>query len=410
MITNEQIKWARTRAGLSVTQFAQLLGVKPKKLTDWELGWSSPPEKIERKIRKIADRMADAERSVGCFRGFQLGHVQLRNRLVFPAMVTCYTDDLGLVTPRAIEHYRAIARGGVGLVTLEATSVNQERKLAGLGIWNDAQVPILKGLVEVIHAEEAAVCIQIADGLRFTGKTPEDLSAQEVEAIIEEFVAGVLRAFTAGADAVELHGAHSYTLADFLSRRSNHRRDSYGGAVQCRVEIVRQIIARVRERCDEPNIIGVRINGEEFIVGGNTLRDACGIASLLEDAGANFIHVSAGARHEDGADSYSMHRCEPPAEFPDAANIHLAEAVKQMVGIPVIGVGKIPTTGLATRLIEQGKCDLVAMCRAILADYDLPNKERAGAPDQVRRCIYCNKCLEAIWRGEPTSCVLWREK
>jgi 2,4-dienoyl-CoA reductase (NADPH2) len=145
------------------------------------------------------------------------------------------------------------------------------------------------------------------------------------------------------------------------------------------------------------------------MAGANTLRDACTIASELEEAGVNYVNVSAGARREEGDNSYSISRCEPNAEFPNATNIHLAEAVKQVVGIPVIGAGKIPTTGLATRLIEQEKCDLVAMGRAILADYDLPNKEKAGAADQVSRCLYCNKCLECIWKNEPIKCVLWEE-
>jgi 2,4-dienoyl-CoA reductase-like NADH-dependent reductase (Old Yellow Enzyme family) len=407
MITNEQVKWIRASSGLTMSQFARLLGTDTDKLMDWERGFYSPPADIEVKLREIEEKVIDAEHSVGCFRPFELRHVKLRNRLVFPAMVTRYADNMGLVTPQILKHYQAVAHGGVGLVTLEATSVNQRRKLAGLGIWDNAQVDILKRLVDAIHAEGAAVCIQIADGLRFLNATPADLNEKQVEKIILEFAAGVLRAFQAEADIVELHGAHSYTLSDFLSKRSNRRNDKYGGPPSHRVEIIRQILNLVRSRIEQASIIGVRINGDDFMVGGNTARDACAIASEFEEAGANFIHISAGARYEDGDASYSISRCEPNAEFPNAPNIHLAEAVKQVVEIPVIGVGKIPTTGLATRLIEQEKCDLVAIGRAILADYDLPNKEKAGAADQVRRCIYCNKCLEAIWQGQPVTCVLW---
>ncbi len=410
MITNEQIMWTRKSSGLTMSQFARWLGVDVQRLMNWEAGMHSPPADVEARIRKIAETIADAERSVGCFRPFEMRHMKLRNRLVFPPMVTRYADKVGLVTPRIMKHYQAVARGGVGLVVLEATSVRMQSKLAGLGIWDDAQARVLKSLVDAIHAEGAAVAIQVADGLRFTGRRPADLSEEEVEEIIGAFVAGTIRAFQAEADAVELHGAHSYTLADFLSRRANLRKDHYGGPPEHRVEIVRQIIGRVREQWPHPNIIGVRINGEDFVAGGNTLRDSCAIAAELEEAGADYIHVSAGARHEDGVNSYSMSRCEPNAGFADATNIHFAQEVKQVVGIPVIGVGKIPTTGLATRLIEEGKCDLVGMGRAILADYDLPRKEKAGAGDQVRRCIYCNKCLEAIWQERPAECVLWEEE
>jgi 2,4-dienoyl-CoA reductase-like NADH-dependent reductase (Old Yellow Enzyme family) len=279
-----------------------------------------------------------------------------------------------------------------------------------LGIWDDAHVSVLKRLVEVLHIEGAAVGIQLADGLRFTGKKPCDLSEPEIEGIIEDFVRGILRAFQAEVDLVELHGAHSYTLADFLSRRANTRTDAYGGPPARRAEIVRRIIRRASDRGARQGVVGVRINGDDFIAGGNTTLDACAIACELEGAGAAFIHVSAGARREEGESSCSVSRCEPAADFPDAANIHLAEAVKQAVKIPVIGVGKISNTGLATRLIGQGKCDLAAMGRAILADYDLPNKEKAGAHEQVRRCIYCNSCLKAIQLNQPVSCVLWEKR
>jgi 2,4-dienoyl-CoA reductase-like NADH-dependent reductase (Old Yellow Enzyme family) len=407
VITNEQVKWIRKSSGLAMSQFARLLGVDTDLAMNWELGIHTPAADVEAKLKKLEERLIDVERSVGCFRPFELLHVKLRNRLVFPPMVTRYSDKTGLVTPKILKHYQAAAHGGVGLVTLEATSVNEKRKLGGLGIWDKAHVSILKRLIDVIHEEGAAVSVQIADGIRFANLTPTDLSEDDLKTLIIEFAAGVLRALQAEADVIELHAAHSYTLADFLSKRSNRRTDDFGGGPEQRVEIIRQIIGLVRRKWEQPNVIGVRMNGEDFIAGGNTLKDACEIAAALEEAGANFIHVSAGARREEGDESYSVSRCEPGAQFPDAVNIHLPERIKQAVSIPVIGAGKIPTTELATKLIEEEKCDLVSMGRAILADYDLPNKEKAGAADQVRRCTYCNSCLRCLEQGEPVRCVLW---
>ena len=410
MITNEQIKWIRKSSGLTMSQFARLLGSDIQKLMAWEAGLYSAPADVEIKMREVEERVVDAERSVGCFKPYELLQVKLRNRLVFPPMVTCYSDKVGLVTPGILKHYQAVARGGVGLVILEATSINERRKLAGLGIWDKAHIGILKRLVDVVHGEGAAVCIQLVDALRSIKTTPNDLDDQQIGTIIVEFAAAVLRAFQAEADMVELHAAHSYTLSDFLSKRMNKRKDKWGGPPSHRVEVIKQIIGLVRKKWDQPNVIGVRINGDDFVAGGNTLRDACMIAKELEEAGANYISVSAGARYDDGKNSYSITRCEPNAGFPNAVNIHMAEAIKQVVDIPVIGAGKIPTTDLATKLINEGKCDLVAMGRPILADYDLPNKEKAGAAEHVRRCIYCNKCLEAIMQGNPVNCVLWEEQ
>jgi len=340
-----------------------------------------------------------------------IGKLEMKNRIVLPPMVSGLTGQGGHVNEELIEHYRRFAAAGCGLIILEACSVNEERSLTGPGIWDYSFIPGLSELAEAIHRAGARVFVQLADSLRTVNKRPVSLNKRDIEGIREDFIAAAGRAYRAGFDGVELHCAHGFTLADFLSRLSNHRRDDYGGSVEgrCRtvVEIIKGIRGIVRE---ELFAIGCRINGDEFITGGNTLKDARSIGRALETAGADYIHVSAGARREGGMDSYSMNRCEPAAGFEHACNIHLAEGVKMVVRVPVIGVGKIPTPAVAEWVLQRDKADMVAIGRAQIADPEWVKKARAGASSSIRRCIYCNHCLKEIRAGHPISCILDSEK
>ena len=408
MITNEQVKWIVRKSGLSLSRFAARLGVEPSKVTRWETGQEVPPSSLEEKLRKLE---IDFASTTGAFAPFKIRRTHLKNRLVFPAMVTRYADETGIPSRRTLNHYISIANGGVGLLTLEATSVNADRRLpGGLGIWDTAQVKALASMVEVLHFAGAAVSIQLADALRFSGKKPADLTEEEIQRIIGDFVNGVVNAQNAGTDAAELHAAHSYTLADFLSRAANKRKDQFGGDARARTRIVAEIIKRAREKVKESFVIGIRINGEDFVAGGNTLKDTVELAKSLQEAGLDFIHVSAGARREEGENSYSIARCEPTAEFPDACNMHLAEAIKDSVDIPVIGCGKIPNTKVAEVQLAERRADLIALGRAILADPSLPVKEKTGKFDEVIRCIYCNHCLMLIRSNQPAECPLWNKQ
>ena len=408
VITNEQVKWIVRKSGLPLSRFAVRLGVEPSKVARWESGLEVPPPPVEAKLRKLE---IDFATTTGAFVPFKIRQMHLKNRLVFPAMVTRYADSTGIPSRRTLTHYFTIASGGVGLLTLEATSVNPNRRLpGGLGIWDAAQVKVLTSMVGLIHDAGAAVSIQLADALRLAGKTPASLTEEEILRIIDDFVSGVVNVQNTGADAAELHAAHSYTLADFLSSAANKRTDQFGGEARARARIVTEILRRAREKVKETFVIGIRLNGEDFVAGGNTLKDTVELARCFGEAGFDFIHVSAGARREEGENSYSMVRCEPPAEFPDACNMHLAETIKDSVEIPVIGCGKIPNTKVAEVQLAERRADLIAIGRAILADPSLPIKEKMGEFDEVIRCTYCNHCLRCIRSNQPAECPLWSEK
>jgi NADPH-dependent 2,4-dienoyl-CoA reductase/sulfur reductase-like enzyme len=174
-----------------------------------------------------------------------------------------------------------------------------------------------------------------------------------------------------------------------LSPYQNKRTDEYGGDIQGRTRIVREILARCREYVGEDMLIGVRINGHDYVNGGNTLDDAKEIAKVLAATGAEVIHLSAGMAP---SAQYSF----LPAGIDQGYNIYLAEGIKSVVDVPVIACGAIEDPVFAESVLGNSKADLVAIGRPLFADPEWPNKARAGRLDEIRPCLRCAKGA-AVW-------------
>jgi len=344
------------------------------------------------------------------FSQFRIGPLTLRNRIILAPMLTDYATEDMRVSNRQLQYYADRARGGAALLIAGGVAVNKARRVSpnALGIYEDSLIPSLKRLADVIHTEGSLLCVQLVDSLRMVGRKVRDLNHREIRQLVGEFAKAALRAKQGGCDAIEFHMAHSHTLADFLSKRGNQRTDEYGGNVERRVRIAEEILQETR-RLVGPNFpISCRINGDEFIVGGNTLKDAQIIAQRLVERGASMIHVSAGGRLEDGGrESYSRLRSWPTRDMPDATNTYLAGAIKRAVPVPVIAVGKVGSAQLAEDILGTGEADLIALGRPLLADPTLPVKWQNGRHQEIARCTYCNECVRVIGQRHPIRCVLW---
>lgn len=359
---------------------------------------------------------------------FKLGKVTLRNRLVFPPFETNYATADGFPTEKSIELYRRIAAGGVGLIIIEATNVNPESRPTkyGLAISDDKYIPHFQKLTNAVHKEGVAMLLQLVDKLHELGKTPADVSKAEISKIIGYFADAALRAERCGFDGLELHAAHPHTLAAFLSCDGNKRKDEYGHNLEGRIRIIREFYKWAKQKVNPDFLFSCRFNGDEFMKGGNTLKDAMAIGGYLEKLGFNLLDISAGGRiepifktdyyrahakphhHIGYDDSYSSSRTLLDATQPDAGNIYLAEGVKKAVThTPVIGCGKIGTLKLAEQVLRENKADLVAMARAIFCDPELPNKTFAGREKEILKCSWCNICHELYFADEQVVCVKW---
>ena len=361
------------------------------------------------------------------FRPLPLRGTTLPNRLVLPAMVTRLSGEDGRVNDAIEARYVRFAKGGVGLVVVEAMAVHTAKSGPLLRIGSDAFVPGLRDLVAKCHdAGPGKVFPQIIHFLKIARsgwrQTIDMLSLADIDAIVDAYGDAAVRARTAGFDGVELHMAHAYTLASFLSR-VNPRKDEYGGgSLETRLHLPLRVLERVRRRVGDDFPVGVRFLGDECIRNGYTTVDAGLIAVRLARAGADYVSLSAGGKFEDARPiegeplypytGYSGDRCMPGSQYPDGTNLYIAEAVRARVreaglDTPVVAVGKIATRELAERVVERGQGDLVGMARALLADPDLPRKWREGRDDTVVRCFYGNVCKALDENFRQVKCTLW---
>ncbi|MHB1128189.1 MAG: NADH:flavin oxidoreductase [Bacillota bacterium] len=349
-----------------------------------------------------------------------LGRTKLKNRIVFAPITTGYGTADGQVTSALTGYYARRAQGGVGTIIVEATSVSPNAKVApkSLGIWDDQFIPGLSRLVEAAKGKDVATILQICHaGPQARSKVngtqpvspseipfvmsdpPRAMSASDIKYAIDAFVYGARRAQKAGFDGVELHAAHFFLLSAFLSPTTNSRKDDYGGGVEGRTRLTREIIAGIKQEVGEDFPVICRINGSENGERGIRNEEAQKIAQLLVEAGADSIHVSAYCIPLPGLEKYvAVAATGLPGETDEAGVfVPLAAGIKQAVDKPVIAVGKIIEREMAESIVDEGKADLVAIGRGLIADPDLPNKFAAG--DEHDRCLACRTCINSQAKG-----------
>ena len=348
------------------------------------------------------------------FSPFQIGKLELKNRIVMPPMATNFAGEDGSVNERHIAYYLRRARGQVGYITFEHTGVlRQGRAFPNMALVDsDQHIPPFKKLVEAVHKEGGKIVIQINHAGRQTSASitgspivapsavpcpvrkemPKELTHEEIEKIIEAFGAAAFRVKETGADGIEIHMAHGYLINQFLSPFSNRREDAYGGDADRRMRMALEVLRAVRNRVGADFPVLCRLSADEYVEGGLKLEDSKAIAKALERNGADALHVSACV----AASGYLNH---PPYYAEEGIFVHLAQGIRSVVGIPVISVGRIRTPELANRILEEKKADLISMGRALIADPELPAKALQGRTEEIIPCISCNRCIQSIRKG-----------
>jgi len=329
----------------------------------------------------------------------------------------CHPD--GVVSQKLIDYYVERARGGVGLVIVEYCYIDREESKANqgqLGVYDDQLIAGLGDLAEAIRECGAKAILQICHAGRstssrfmgrqpiapsamggYTGEMAREMTVKEIERVSEAFATGALRAKIAGFDGVELHGAHGYLMAQFLSPHTNHRSDRYG---QDRGLFALQTLERVRDKAGEAFPIGYRMSAAEFVPGGISLEEARSFACRLEKKGIDYLHVSGGIIET--AQNFVI-----PMYLPQGHLLPLAGQIKQSVSVPVMAVGAIHDMALAEKALATGKADLIALGRALIADPDLPNKAKAGFLENIRTCLRCNEgCSSRVPKGMTQRCSI----
>ena len=353
----------------------------------------------------------------------RIGALELRNRIVMPAMGCSLAEASGEAGARIIKYYADRARGGAGLIITEITRIDDETGVGTpnqLSVTNTHVVPQLYRLVEAVHAYDTKLFVQLhhpgnqtpsrliggkqpvsASNVtcRVIGEEPRALTTEEVEGLVKKFVIGAVTAQKAGVDGVEIHAAHGYLVSQFLSPYTNKREDKYGGSFEGRMRFITEIIMGIRGYCGPKFPISVRMNGNDFLEGGIDEEESIRMALYLEKLGIDCLNVSCGM-YDSGATIIE------PSYLAEGWKKHLAAGIKAAVKIPVIAVNTIKHPAFAEQLLEEGVSDFVGIARGFLADADWGAKAKAGKDVSIRKCLGCMECFRILNDGLPLGCTL----
>jgi 2-enoate reductase len=353
----------------------------------------------------------------------RIGKLEIRNRIAMAPMNTIYEDSDGRVTQRMIDYFAARAKGGTGLIMTGLTRVYRKAEyLPMMGLWMDSDAHIARAsdLAEAVHDYGAKICMQITAGLGRQDGDPtlekipvapsatpsymnpkvvcRKLSKAEIKEIVKEHAEAARRVVTAGFDMIEFHGHTGYLIDQFMTSLWNKRNDEYGGDIKKRMRFPLELISSVRDVVGSGFPLSFRLSVDHKIPNGRILSEGLEIARFLESAGIDVLHV-------DGGCYDSMPWIFPPSYYPEGPMIELAAAVKKVVKIPVITVGKISRPAFAEQILKDGKADFIAMGRQLIADPEWANKAKDGRVEDIRPCIVCNEfCIGRVFCARPLSC------
>jgi 2,4-dienoyl-CoA reductase-like NADH-dependent reductase (Old Yellow Enzyme family) len=340
------------------------------------------------------------------------------NRIVFPPFVTNYSNNDGSMSDKHIDFFRKIAGGGVGLTIIGAAGITPDSIASGMTrIDEDRYIPGLKDVFNVIKEEGSVPGIQIVHPGRQTksalsgrptvgaspipcprfGETPRELTTDDIEILEDAYAQAARRAVEAGAEFIEFHAAHGYLLCQFLSPLANARNDSYGGDLANRARFSLNTMAKARDQVGPEPVLGFRISADEFDEKGITIDESKIVSKMMIEQGSDFIDVSA------GSPAGGQNRFE---EMKAGTYVRLAGEIKEVVDVPVICVGSITGLDRAEEILEEGKADMVAIGRALVADHDMMKKYYDDKVDQVVECIDCQLCLKSIFEDKPMACAM----
>jgi 2,4-dienoyl-CoA reductase-like NADH-dependent reductase (Old Yellow Enzyme family) len=388
------------------------------------------------------------------FEPVTIGGISFKNRIIRSPTHEGLADDRGFPTKALAHMYSRLAKGGIGGIITGYSITQPDGKsplYRGLMIDNDEAIPLYRELTRAAHDEGVPILLQVAhcgrqtrsasigfkpvapSALRdkfYNEEIPHELTHDEIEAIIKNFVEAARRGKEAGFDGVQFHAAHGYLLSEFLSPYMNRRRDAWGATTENRARILTEIISRAKRKLGTFPL-WVKMNGHDGRKGGMTVPEAAAIARLLEQSGCDGIEISCGVMEDNFYSTrFEVHPAKaivfynfksekiPPAFKPllelflktmlrprkpiRLFNLPAAREIKKAVTIPVMAVGGVRTLNDVKEVVADGGVDLVSLSKPLLLEPDLVAKFMSGKQDKAK-CIDCCYCMLAAERG-PTRC------
>ena len=384
------------------------------------------------------------------FKSFEIPPLRLKNRITMAPLFTMYAHGDGRVSDLTLAHYSELAKGGAAMIVVANVAVDPGGVLArhSLRADSDRFIPGLARLAETIKKENAVAVLQINHGGRFArsdrllapsavplsdvslgdiyraGLKSLDLQQQwalisewaqyrperiramtksDIRRVIKAYADAAVRVQKAGFDMVEIHGGTGYLPVQFLSPRTNKRKDRYGGDLENRMLFPLELTRAVKDAVGSAFPVGYRFQADEWLPNGFGLDEAEIFAQRLSELPAAYLSVTGGT-YESFADKEIMEKSHQPCYM-----VHLARTIKQCVSVPVIASGRIVTPELAETVLREDKADLIGLARPLFADPLWPLKAKAGQPESIAACIDCGTCFQFLVLNQPVRCAQWEK-
>lgn len=350
------------------------------------------------------------------FTPLDLGHTVLKNRILMGSMHTGL-EEHPQGSQRLAHFYRLRAENGVSLIITGGIAPNPEGVLAPHGaiLNHQDQLPFHQQITEAVHQADGKIALQILHAGRYamhpalvapspikseiTPFPPRELNRDEIQKTIDDFVNTAKLAQQAGYDGVEVMGSEGYLINQFITSRTNHRTDEWGGSYQNRIRFPIEIVKRIRQTVGEKFIIIYRLSMLDLVEGGSTWDEIEQLAKEIENAGATMINTGIG-----------WHEARVPTIatlVPRKAFSWVTEKLMGKVNIPLITTNRINDPFVAEQIIASGQADMVSMARPFLADEAFVSKAQEGRADEINTCIGCNQaCLDQIFNGKLAGCLV----
>lgn len=354
------------------------------------------------------------------FTPIRVGRMELKNRIVMPAMHYLPAWD-GMLLPEHTHYFVERAKGGAALIIVGGCTIDEwSGGPQMISVREDKFIPGLSALARAVQDEGAKIAAQLYHAGRyahsmliggrqsvssspvrskFTRETPRELSIAEIRQVQRNYAQAAARVRQAGCDAVEVIASAGYLISQFLSPVVNRRTDEYGGSYENRMRFGLEVAREIRREAGADFPLIFRIAGNEFVEGGLENEEARVFGRELEKAGVEMLNVT-GGWHETRVPQIIM-------ALPRGGFTYLARGIKEAVSIPVMACNRINDPLLADRILREGQADLIGFARGLIADPELPNKAREGRFEEINRCIGCNQgCFDPIFEAKPVTCLV----
>jgi 2,4-dienoyl-CoA reductase-like NADH-dependent reductase (Old Yellow Enzyme family) len=365
------------------------------------------------------------------FEPVKIKNLEVHNRFVRSATYDGMADRSGRVSDHQIRLYQDLAAGGTGLIVSGVAPVHPSGQLSATqnAIYSDEFIPGLKRLTDTVHRYDAKIVVQLFHGGRERAKiytrskrcfgpsvvendpyfpVPyQALTEDLIWEIIRAFGDGARRAMEAGFDGIQLHGAHAYLLSQFLSPFCNRRTDAWGGPLENRLRFHHEIYREVRAKVGDDYPVMIKLGVADGFPEGLTFTEGKAAAAKMAEWGFDALEISSGLRGK-GYHQAEFHTQISSLEK-EAYFREWAREIKQAVSVPVMMVGGLRTFSLMEEVVENGEADFVSLSRPLIREPGLIRDWKGGDRHRAT-CISCNKCFEAILKGEPVHCVVQKRE